>query len=480
MGMSLLSKKSIEKILLQSEKKEVGFNQTLTASSLIMIGIGSVIGAGIFVLSGQAAAQYAGPAIILSFLISGIACTFAALCYAEFAAMIPVAGSAYTYAYATLGEIFAWIIGWDIMLEYLFGASTVAVGWSGYFVSCLKDFGIIVPDYLSSPPVNYNAETGWFLTGAIINLPAIFIVSILTWIKAIGIKESTKLNNVIVVVKLIVLFLFIFFGITYIMPQNWTPFIPENTGELGHYGVSGILRGAGVIFFSYIGFDVISTLAQETKNPQKNLPIGIIGSLVVCTIIYVLVAGVLTGIVSYTLLNVPDPIAVAINHTGEELFWLRPFIKIGAIAGLSTTTLGLLMAQPRILYAMSSDQLLPVRFAKLHPKYKTPFLATIISGIICAIISGVVPIHILGELVSIGTLLAFAIVCAGVLILRYTQPNAARVFRVPCVHMVCILGVLASFVQMLFLPAETWWRLIAWLALGLVIYFTYSRKHSKI
>ena len=476
----LFIRKPLDMIRAEAEDETRGFHRSLTGMNLLLLGIGGIIGAGIFVLTGQASASYAGPAIVISFILSGIACAFAALCYAELAAMIPIAGSAYTYAYATLGQLLAWIIGWDLILEYLFGAATVAVGWSGYVVSFLKDFGIHVPAALSSAPFKHSPGAGWESTGAIINLPAMFIVSICTYLLYVGIKESAKFNNLIVFVKLAVLGLFLVFGAMHVIPDNWVPFIPENTGEFGHFGWSGILRGAGVIFFAYIGFDSVSALAQETKNPQKDMPFGIIGSLIVCTIIYIAVSLVLTGVVKYDQLGVADPIAVAVNAAGPALEWLRPFIKIGAVAGLSSVVLVLLMAQPRILYTMAHDGLLPPVCAKLHPKFRTPYITTIFTGIFAGLVAGLFPIGLLGELVSIGTLFAFVLVCLGVLVLRYTNPEAHRPFKTPAPHIVCIIGALSAAAQMASLPAETWERLVVWMALGLAIYFLYGRRHATL
>lgn len=480
MLLSIFARKPLAVIQQEAGDETRGFHRSLTGWNLLFLGIGGIIGAGIFVLTGQASAQYAGPAIVLSFILSGLACTFAALCYAELAAMIPVAGSAYTYAYATLGQLVAWIIGWDLILEYLFGASTVAVGWSGYVVSFLKDFGIEIPLALSSAPVNFVHGTGWVKTGALINVPAMVIVGLCTYLLYVGIKESAKFNNAIVVVKLTVLALFIVFGAMQVVPDNWVPFVPENTGQFGHFGWSGIFRGAGVIFFAYIGFDSVSALAQETKNPQKDMPFGIIGSLLACTVIYIIVALVLTGIVRYDQLNVPDPIAVAVNAAGDSLRWLRPFIKIGAVAGLSSVVLVLLMAMPRILFSMSRDGLLPAASARIHPKYKTPYVSTIATGLLAGLVAGLFPIGVLGELVSIGTLLAFVLVCLGVLVLRVIEPDAHRPFRAPFVVPVSICGALSALAQMLSLPLDTWLRLFLWMALGLAIYGLYGRRHAKV
>jgi APA family basic amino acid/polyamine antiporter len=476
---NLFLRKSVDKLISDAESKG-SLRKVLGPLNLVMIGIGGIIGAGIFVLTGQAAAQYAGPAIVISFIISAIGCAFAGLCYAEFASMIPVSGSAYTYAYATMGEFFAWIIGWDLMLEYLFGASAVSVGWSGYVVSFLKDLGINLPSYLTNPTFAYDSIKGWYHTGAIINLPAVFIVLLITTLLVIGIKESAIFNDLVVIIKVSVIILFIVFGFAYVNPDNWKPFIPQNTGEFGHYGWSGILRGAGVIFFAYIGFDAVSTAAQEAKNPQKDMPIGIMGSLFISTFLYILVALVLTGIVKYDQLQVPDPIAVGINAAGEGLFWLRPFIKIGAIAGLSSVILVLLLGQPRIFFAMANDGLLPPIFSKLHPKFRTPYITTILTGILTAIMGGFFSIGVLGEMVSIGTLLAFTIVSLAVWILRVKEPNLQRHFKTPWVPFVPIMGALVSLLQMVSLPLATWLRLVIWLVIGMMIYIFYGYKHSKI
>jgi basic amino acid/polyamine antiporter, APA family len=488
--MSLFLRKDVSAL-----QAEVAADQSLKRAlgpvNLVTLGIGAIIGAGIFVLTGQAAANYAGPAIVYSFLLAGLACAFAGLCYAEFAAMIPIAGSAYTYGYATLGELFAWIIGWDLILEYLFAASTVAVGWSGYVVSFLKDMGIVIPAQYTSAPYTHTTPTdaglnvwrlfteGWSSTGAVLNLPAMFIVGVITILLIVGISESAKFNNAVVVIKITVVLLFIAFGMAYVNRENWEPFVPAPQGD-GKFGWDGIVRGAGVIFFAYIGFDAVSTAAQETRNPQRDMPIGILGSLLICTILYIAVALVLTGMVNYTQLNVPDPIAVGINAAGEGLAWLRPVVKIGAIAGLSSVILVMLLGQPRIFYTMSKDGLLPPVFSAVHPKFRTPWLASLVTGAAAMTFAGLLPIGLLGELVSIGTLFAFAIVCAGVLVLRYTDPAIPRPFRTPLVPFVPIAGILACFYLMLGLPVDTWARLIIWMGLGLAIYFLYGRRHSKV
>lgn len=492
---------------LMGETQGQGLKRVLNATNLVTLGIGAIIGAGIFVLSGQAAAQYAGPGIVISFIISGLACAFAGLCYAEFASMIPISGSAYTYAYATMGEFLAWIIGWDLILEYLFAASTVAVGWSGYVVSFLRDVGIDIPvqytaalgsqmvqipqvgwqmvtDQLQSNLVlqGINIETLPHVT-AIMNLPAMFVVAAITILLVIGIRESAKFNNIMVFIKVAVIILFIGIGFYFVRMANWTPFIPDRVYDAdgnGHYGWLGVLRGAAVIFFAYIGFDAVSTAAQEAKRPQRDMPIGILGSLSVSTILYILVAIVLTGIVSYTTLNVADPIAVGVNAMGPGMFWLRPIIKLAAIAGLSSVILVMLLGQPRIFYAMSKDGLLPPVFSKVHRRFGTPYISSIITGIVAMVIAGITPINILGELVSIGTLLAFVIVCIGILILRKTKPDIERPFRTPWVPLVPILGAVICLAQMIALPFDTWLRLIVWFAIGLAIYFLYSKSHSKL
>jgi len=511
--MSLFRRKSLAELMPEDEG-EGGLRRALTATNLILLGIGAIIGAGIFVLTGTAAAQYAGPAIVLSFVLAGFGCLFAGLCYAEFASMIPVAGSAYTYGYATLGELVAWIIGWDLILEYLFAASTVAVGWSGYFTAFMTELGIQLPPALTGAPfavegthtlvrsqicidpatsgvaVDAVSRTpvaiadcvaqGFTMTHGILNVPAMVLIAILTALLVVGIKESARFNNIVVYVKVAIVLAVIFFGFKYVNTANWQPFIPENTGEFGKYGWSGIVRGAGVIFFAYIGFDAVSTAAQEAKNPQRDLPIGILGSLAVCTVLYILMALVMTGIAHYTELNVPHPVFVAIEKAGPNLKWLTYFINIGAIAGLASVVLVMLMGQPRIFYSMSRDGLLPPLFGRVHPKYRTPHIATIVTGIVALLIAGLFPIGLLGELVSIGTLLAFVIVCGGILVLRHMQPELTRPFRTPWVPVVPILGILICGYMMYGLPLDTWLRLAIWMALGLAIYFLYGRSHSKL
>lgn len=500
MKSSLFRLKPIQRILSEISENEHGFRRTLTASSLITLGIGSVIGAGIFVLTGQAAAQYAGPAIVISFIVAGLACALAGICYAEFASMIPISGSAYTYAYATLGELLAWIIGWDLMLQYLFAASTVAVGWSDYMMSFLRDFNISIPPQYTAAWNTVLVEipgSGWKpltteLAGSVpgieslphvttvLNLPAMAIVGFFTLLLVAGIRESAGFNNLMVVVKVSLIILFIGVGFHFVKSSNWIPFIPGNTGEWGHFGWSGILRGAGVIFFAYVGFDAASTVAQEAKNPKRDVPVGILGSLGISTFLYILMAVVLTGIVPYSLLNVADPVALGVNSMGEQMFWLRPIIKIAALAGLSSVILVTLLGQTRIFHSMSIDGLMPPAFSKMHPRLKTPYINTFITGIVAMVLAGVFPLSILGELVSIGTLLAFVIVCISILILRKTKPELPRPFKTPWVPLIPVAGAVICLVQMFSLPADTWIRLAVWFAAGLLIYFFYGRKNSKL
>lgn len=451
--------------------------RSLTGRQLLLLGIGAVIGAGIFVLTGHAVAEHAGPALVLSFVIAGFACALAGLCYAEFSAMLPISGSAYSYAYATLGESVAWFIGWNLVLEYMFAASTVAVGWSSYLNSLLATFGMGLPASLSSAPLNV-IEGSIVHTGGLINLPAVAIIAAITGLCYRGITQSAFANSIIVAIKVFVIVLFVAFASRYINADNWAPFIPENQGP-GKYGIDGIVRGASVVFFAYIGFDAVSTAAGEAKNPQRDMPIGILGSLLICTIIYIIVAGVLTGLVPYPQLSTPKPVATALE-AHPTLGWLKHIVEIGAIAGLSSVILVMLMGQPRIFYTMAQDGLLPKFFAKVHPTFQTPYVGTLVVGIFAALLAGFLPIGLLGELVSMGTLLAFATVCIGVLVLRRTRPQLARPFRVPLAWLTCPLGAIVCL-YLFWKPFSEHWHLMAgWTALGLLIYAGYGYSHSRL
>jgi APA family basic amino acid/polyamine antiporter len=488
--MSIFATKSMERI--KAEAAATGahsLKRVLGPFNLLTLGIGAIIGTGIFVLTGQAAAAYAGPAIVLSMILAGVASALAGLCYSEFAATVPIAGSAYTYGYATLGEFVAWIIGWDLILEYALGASTVAVGWSGYVVSFLHDFGIQFPALLSAAPGTKVLLADGTVVTAVFNLPAVLIAAAVTILLVIGIKESANVNSVIVVVKVAVVVLVIVVGAAFVVTANWHPFIPPNQGEFGKYGLTGVMRGAGVIFFAYIGFDAVSTAAQEAKDPSKDMPIGILGSLTVCMLLYVLVSGVMVGLVPYSQLGVAAPMAVAIDaakaHAGTSVLApvidIMPFlVKLGAIAGLSSVMVVMMMGQPRIFYSMAKDGLLPAWARKVHPRFRTPHVTTIVTGVAVGTAAGFTPIRILGELVSIGTLMAFVIVSVGIIFLRYQRPELERPFRTPWVPVLPALSALVSLSLMYSLPNDTWLRLIVWMAIGLILYFSYGFRHSVI
>jgi APA family basic amino acid/polyamine antiporter len=473
--MGLTSTKSIADLQIEAEKPTL--RRALGPLNLTALGIGSVIGTGIFVLTGTAASQNAGPALVLSMIIAAVGCAFAGLCYAELASMIPAAGSAYTYAYASSGQFVAWIIGWDLILEYALSGSTVAVGWSGYFVSFLRDLGLALPPRLTCAPTIVAVTASGDMVPGLFNLPAALIVLLVTALLVIGIRQSADTNTTLVVIKTGVLILFVALGAAYVRREHLVPFIPPNTGEFGHFGWSGVLRGAAVMFFAYVGFDAVSTAAQEARNPGRDMPIGILASLLICTIIYIAVAIVLIGIVPYQKLNVADPIAVGIDATG--LTWFSPVVKISALFGLFSTILVQLLGQTRIFFSMSRDGLLPEVFGRVHPRFRTPYLSTILVGIVVAVAAGLLPIGVLSQLVSIGSLLAFVLVCIGVLVLRRTAPDVPRPFRTPWLPWVPVLGALICIVQMVSLPRSTWERLIIWMAVGLVIYFLYGRSRAR-
>ncbi len=499
--MNLFRRKSVT--ALQAEAlTDHSLKRALGSLNLTMLGIGAIIGTGIFVLTGTVAAQNAGPAVVLSFVLAGLASVFAALCYSEFASLVPMAGSAYTYGYATLGEFFAWIIGWDLILEYAVGAITVAIGWSGYVVSFLNGLGIHVPPQFSAAAGTHliQIQGGEWRTvtshllehltasginpaslpqvTAIFNLPAVLIIALVTILLVVGIRESAGFNNLIVFIKLAVVLLFIAGAWHAIHPANWHPFIPANAGVREHFGWTGVMTGAGIVFFAYIGFDAVSTAAQEAKNPRRDMPIGIIGSLLICTILYILVSAIATGVVPYRELDVPDPIAVAADRAGMK--WMAELIKLGAIAGLSSVILVMMLGQTRVLWTMSRDGLLPPFVSRVHPRFQTPWIVTIITGIFVAIFSAVFTVREAGSLCSIGTLLAFVIVSLAVLVLRVREPDLPRAFKTPLVWFVAPMGALSALYLMVSLPWTTWVRLLAWFLIGMLVYFAYSRYHSRL
>jgi APA family basic amino acid/polyamine antiporter len=467
MDSNLLKTKSIEQLIGDVEAGGKALRRSLTAMDLTLLGVGAIIGTGIFVLTGTAAANQAGPGIVVSYMVAGLACAFAALCYAEFAAMIPISGSAYTYAYATLGEIFAWMIGWDLILEYAVGSMTVAIGWSGYFQRILAGFGIHLPAWMAAAP---SAAPG-----AVINLPAILIVLAIMVVLVVGIRESARFNALMVSIKIVAVLFFLATGVFYVQPDNWTPFMP--------YAWSGVMTGAAVVFFAYIGFDAVSTTAEEARNPSRDLPIGIIASLVICTLLYVAVAAVLTGIIPVVdfrqdaqFLNAPVAYALAVIG----LDWAAGLVSAGAVAGITSVLLVMLMSQPRIFFSMSRDGLLPTGVSKVHPRFQTPYITTIITCVIVAISAGLLPIQVVGEMTSIGTLFAFVVVSVAVMVLRFTRPDANRPFRVPGGAVIPILGVLSCLYLMVSLSVMTWVRLLVWLDLGMLIYWFYGRTHSPL
>lgn len=478
--MSLFVKKPMSVLMAEAADSEKGLKRTLTSGSLIALGIGAIIGAGLFSLTGIAAAENAGPAVTLSFVLAATGCAFAGLCYAEFASMIPVAGSAYTYSYATMGEFVAWIIGWDLVLEYALGAATVAVSWSRYLLELLAKYNIHLPKTLvCSPWETISLSDGTVYSGGLVNLPAIFIVFVLSLVLIRGTKGSSNINNVLVFLKVTVVLVFIILGWSHIDPANYDPYIPANTGKFEHFGWTGIATGAAVVFFAFIGFDAVSTAAQEAKNPQKGMPIGILGSLVVCTILYILFSHVMTGLVNYKeFANDAKPAATAFATTGYD--FLQTALIVAILAGYTSVMLVMLLGQSRVFYSMSRDGLLPNFFGQLHSKFRTPFKTNLFFMIFVSIFAGFVPVSDLGHMVSIGTLFAFVLVCIGVLILRKKMPDIPRAFKTPLVPFVPIMGIIVCVYLMYALPRESWLRLFVWLAMGLLIYFVYGKKNSKL
>ncbi|OJV29917.1 MAG: amino acid transporter [Bacteroidetes bacterium 37-13] len=479
--MALFSKKSIPQLISESEEGADTLKRTLGVGALVALGIGVIIGAGLFSITGLAAGYNAGPAVTIAFLIAALGCAFAGLCYAEFASMIPVAGSAYTYSYATMGEFIAWIIGWDLVLEYSVGAATVAISWSRYLKKFLHGIGIQIPDaWVMSPFDTVTLADGSVVHG-IMNFPAVMIVVLMSLLLIKGTQESSFVNNIIVALKIMVVLLFIGLGWSYINPQNYVPYIPENTGVFGEFGWSGIARAAGIIFFAYIGFDAVSTAAQEAKNPKRDMPIGILLSLAICTVLYVLFAHVMTGLANYKEFQGQDgiaPVAVAVEHTPFK--WLNQAIILAILAGYSSVIMVLLMGQTRVFYSMSKDGLLPDFFSHVHKRFKTPHRSNLFFMIFVSLFAAFVPARVVGEMTSIGTLFAFILVCIGVLVMRKTMPDAPRSFKTPLVPLVPILGILTCAAMMISLPLDTWIRLVVWMAIGILLYFAYSRKHSKM
>ena len=454
-------------------------NRVLGAPALVAVGIGATIGSGVFALTGTVAANNAGPALTISLLIAAFGCSLAALCYCEFASFLPVSGSAYSYAYATLGEGIAWFIGWNLILEYGLSASAVAVSWSSYVTNLLADAGVRLPVAFVTAPFGKAADGGLAATGAIVNLPAVLVVLGLSALCYFGVRLSTAANSVMVYLKVAVIVVFVIAGWQFVDTSLWTPYVPPNTGEFGEFGWSGILRGAAIIFFSYVGFDTASTTALEARNPQRDVPIGILGALALSVVLYMAMAATMTGMVPYTELGVGEPVAVALDRH-PALGFLATIVKIGIVAGMSSVILMSLLGQPRILLAMADDGLLPPAMSRCHARYRTPHVATLVTGVFAAAFAGLFPLDVLGELISIGILLAFAVVCIGVLILRRTRPDVHRPFRVPFAPVTCVVGALVCLAMTLALPGDTWWRLVIWTAVGFAIYAAYGYKHSRL
>ena len=482
--------KPLDQLLSEAEESEKGLKKTLSAGALVALGIGAIIGAGLFSITGMAAANHAGPGIMVSFIIAAVGCAFAGLCYAEFASMIPVAGSAYTYSYATMGEFVAWIIGWDLVLEYAVGAATVASSWSGYLGKLFNNFGVALPEKLMITPFDVTS-TG---DAGFINLPAVFIVVVMSLVLIKGTSESALVNNFIVLIKVTIVIVFIVIGFKYVKAENLTPLIPANTGTFGEFGWSGVIRAAAIVFFAYIGFDAVSTAAQETKNPKKAMPLGIMGSLLICTVLYIIFAYVMVGVVHYTEFTAGGsgdhlaPVAIAIDHMGEVINgkvvpaypWLNTSIIFAILMGYASVILVMLMGQSRVFYSMSADGLLPKVFSEVHSRFRTPFKSNLFFMFFVSLFAAFVPGRVVGEMTSIGTLFAFILVCIGVLVMRKTQPNAPRAFKTPLVPLVPVLGVLVCFGMMAFLPFDTWIRLVAWMMIGLDIYLFRGIKNSVL
>ncbi len=481
--MSIFARKPVNMMLDAAETDAHGnvLERSLGLRNLVMFGVGSAVGVSLFVQTGPEAAIHAGPAVALSFVLASIACLLAALCYAEFAGLVPVAGSAYSYAYATMGEGVAWLIGWCLLLEYLMSGALVAIGWSGYFTATLHSFGINLPDAISGAPLAVDQATGHiFASGRVIDLPAMLVTLFVSWLLLRGTKLSATVNDVIVGAKILAIVAVVVGAAGYVDPHRWVPFIPPNTGESGHFGFSGVMRSAGILFFAYVGFDSISTLGQETKNPQKTIPLALMLALAICVVLYVSVSLVMTGIADYHTLNVADPIAEALKQQSGHLAWARWCVSIVAVFGLLSTLLVSLLGQVRIFYAMGRDGLLPASFASVHPRYNTPHVGTIVTGVGAAFFAALFPLDLLGDLVSIGTLLAFAVVSGGVIILRHTMPDVPRPFRTPFMPYTPLLAIASCVALMFSLSGGTWWRLVLWLVMGGAVYAAYGYRHSKL